>query len=185
MIIVSKALGMVEWRGIARALVATDAMVKQSPVELVYASPVCPGKFVSIINGEVSAVRNSVNAAVDMDPENVVDSLVLGTVHPSVIPALTCTAAVPASRGSLGIIETFASTAALKAGDVAAKGSQVKLLEIRLARCLGGKSLVLIQGEIAAVKSSVKQATAAVDSGLIVAVEVISSVHPALWEKLG
>lgn len=178
------ALGVVEWRGIARAIVATDAMVKSSPVELVLASPVCPGKFLSIINGEVGAVRNAVRTAVDIAPENVVDSLVLGTVHPTVIPALSGTAAAPVGRGALGIVETFASAAAVKAGDAAAKGGQVQLLEIRLARGLGGKSLVLLQGEVAAVQAAVSRATEAVDTGLIVAVEVIPSAHAALWEKL-
>lgn len=178
------ALGIVEWRGIARAIVATDAMVKSSPVDLVLSSPICPGKFVAIINGEVGAVHNAVQAATEVDPENVVDSVVLGTVHPDVIPALTGTAAIASGRRSLGIIETFASAAAVKAGDAAAKGGQVNLLEIRLARGLGGKSLVLLQGEVAAVQTAVRQATAAVDPGLIVAAEVISSMHEALWEKL-
>jgi len=178
------ALGIVEWRGIARAIVATDAMLKSSPVELVMASPVCPGKFVAVVNGEIGAVQNAVRAALDVDPENVVDSVVLGTVHADVIPALTGTAAVPAGRGALGIIETFASAAAIRAGDAAAKGGQIQLLEIRLARGLGGKSLVLLQGEVAAVKDAVKQATAVINEGLIVGVEVISSAHAALWEKL-
>jgi len=181
---VTTALGIVEWRAIARAIVATDVMVKSSPVELVLASPICPGKFVAIINGEIGSVRNAVGSAVDVDPENVVDSVVLGTVHPDVIPALTGITAAPAGRGALGIIETFASASAIKAGDAAAKGGQIHLLEIRLARGLGGKSLVLLQGEVAAVKDAVKQAAAAIDPGLIVGVEVISSAHPALWEKM-
>lgn len=178
------ALGIVEWRGVARAIVAADAMVKSSPVELVLATPVCPGKFVVIINGEVGAVSNAVRTAVDVDPENVVDSVVLGTVHADVIPALTGTAAVPAGRGALGIIETFASAAAIRAGDAAAKGGQIRLLEIRLARGLGGKSLVLLQGEVAAVKDAMEQAAAVIDPGLLVGVEVIPSVHTALWEKI-
>ncbi|MHB1042820.1 MAG: BMC domain-containing protein [Eubacteriales bacterium] len=178
------ALGIVEWRGIAKAILATDIMVKSSPVELVLAGPVCPGKFVTIVNGEIGAVRNAVRAAVDVDPENVVDSVVLGTVHSEVIPALTGTTAAPCGKEALGIIETFASAAAIKAGDAAAKGGLVKLLEIRLARGLGGKSLVLLQGEISAVKDAVNQAAAAVEPGLIVGVEVITSVHPSLWEKL-
>ncbi|SHI77699.1 BMC domain-containing protein [Desulfofundulus thermosubterraneus] len=177
-------LGMVEWRGIARGIAATDALLKSSPVELVLATPVCPGKFVTMISGEVGAVHNAVRTAVDFDSENVVDSLVLGTVHPSVVPALTGTAAVPAARGSLGVIETFACAAAIKAGDAAAKGGQVQLLEIRLARGLGGKSMVFLQGEVAAVQSAVGRAVAAVENGLIVGVEVISSLHRSLWEKL-
>jgi len=178
------ALGMVEWRGIARGIAATDALLKSSPVELVLATPVCPGKFVAMVSGEVGAVRNAVRTAVDFDSENVVDSLVLGTVHPSVVPALTGTSAVRAARGALGVIETFSCAAAIKAGDAAAKGGQVQLLEIRLARGLGGKSLVLFQGEIAAVQAAAERAVAAVENGLIVGKEVISSPHRTLWERL-
>lgn len=180
----TKALGVVEWQGIARGIAAVDALLKSSPVELVMATPVCPGKFVTMVCGEVGAVRNAVRTAAEFDAGNVVDSFVLGTVHPSVIPALTGTAANPAGRGSLGIIETFACAAAVRAGDAAAKGGQVQLLEIRLARGLGGKSLVFLQGEVAAVQAAVKRATAAVEDGLIVGVEVISSPHKALWEKI-
>ncbi|MBC7345141.1 MAG: BMC domain-containing protein, partial [Clostridia bacterium] len=62
------ALGMIEWKGIARALEAVDGMLKSSPVELIVASPVCPGKFIALISGELSAVKNSVNVGIATDP---------------------------------------------------------------------------------------------------------------------
>lgn len=178
------ALGMVEWRGIARAIVSADTMVKSSPVELIAAWPVCPGKFIAIIGGEVGAVRNAVQAAVDCDQENVVDSLVLGMVHPAVFPALSGTASVSETGGALGIIETFTSAAAILAGDSAVKGGQVQLLEIRLARGLGGKALVLLRGEISAVQAAVERAAAALEPGLAVGMAVLPNVHRTLWEKL-
>jgi microcompartment protein CcmL/EutN len=159
-------------------------MVKSAPVELVSANFICPGKFMAIVSGDMGAVRSSVRAGVDYDPENVVDSVVLGAVHEDVIPALTGTAAVPAGKGALGIIETFASSAAIKAADTAAKGGNIQLLEIRLARGLGGKTLIFLQGEVSSVRNAIKLAVGTLDPGLVLGFEVIPSAHPDLWEKL-
>lgn len=178
------ALGMIEWRGIARAIEAVDKMLKSSPVELLIASPVCPGKFVALISGELSAVKNSVNAGLAADPQNVVDSFILGTVHKSLIPALTGTGPPPDEKGALGVIETFSTSSAVLAADAAAKAAEVNLLEVRLARGLGGKSFVLVQGDVGAVRTAVSRALEQLGDRAIFDTTVIPSVHPALIHKL-
>lgn len=179
------ALGMIEWKGIARALEAVDGMLKSSPVELIVASPVCPGKFIALISGELSAVKNSVNVGIATDPQNVVDSFILGTVHKSLIPALTGTGPPPNQKGALGIIETFSASSAVLAADAAAKGADINLLEIRLARGLGGKSFVLLQGDVDAVRTALSRALEELGDETIFDTVVIPSAHPALIEKLG
>ncbi len=57
-----RSIGMIEFRSIAKAIEATDAMLKAANVELILSAPQCPGKFVSIVSGEVSAVENAVRA---------------------------------------------------------------------------------------------------------------------------
>ena len=58
----SKAIGMIEFKTTATGVTAADAMVKTSEVEIVEAQTVCPGKYIAIITGDLSAVK----AAVDM-----------------------------------------------------------------------------------------------------------------------
>ena len=53
----SKAIGMIEFKTTATGVTAADAMVKTSDVEIVEAQTVCPGKYIAIITGDLSAVK--------------------------------------------------------------------------------------------------------------------------------
>ncbi len=53
----SKAIGMIEFKTTATGVTAADAMVKTSEVEIVEAQTVCPGKYIAIITGDLSAVK--------------------------------------------------------------------------------------------------------------------------------
>ena len=59
----SKAIGMVEYKTVASGVVAADAMVKTSEVDIIEAQTVCPGKYIVIISGDLSAVRAAVDNA--------------------------------------------------------------------------------------------------------------------------
>ena len=65
----SKAIGMVEYKTVSTGMTAADNMVKTSNVEILQASTVCPGKYIVIITGELSAVRSSVDAAMKNYPK--------------------------------------------------------------------------------------------------------------------
>ena len=52
-----KALGMIEFKTVASGITATDIMLKTADVEIVQANPVCPGKYLATIAGEISSVR--------------------------------------------------------------------------------------------------------------------------------
>ena len=54
------ALGMIEVQSIPLGVNAGDAMLKAATVQLVTAQPVCAGKYIVIVTGEVSAVSESV-----------------------------------------------------------------------------------------------------------------------------
>ena len=57
----SKAIGMIEFKTTATGVTAADAMVKTSDVEIVEAQTVCPGKYIAIITGDLSAVKAAVD----------------------------------------------------------------------------------------------------------------------------
>ena len=59
----SKAIGMIEFKTTSTGVTAADAMVKTSEVEIVEAQTVCPGKYIAIITGDLSAVKAAVDAA--------------------------------------------------------------------------------------------------------------------------
>ena len=79
---------MIEFNSIARGIYTADQMVKTSNVDIVTANTVCPGKYISIVHGDVSAVENSVRMGVKVAGEYLVDQIVIPNVHSGVFPAI-------------------------------------------------------------------------------------------------
>lgn len=85
----------------------------------------------------------------------------------------------------MGVLEYFSVTASLYRADAAVKAADVTLLEVRLGTWIGGKSFVVLTGDIAAVTAGVEAgATTAENSGLLVGQVIISGLHPELFESL-
>ena len=79
----SKAIGMVEYKTVSAGITAADAMVKTSEVSIIEAQTVCPGKYIAIITGDLSAVKAAVDNAKEMHGLHLIDSFVLGNPHES------------------------------------------------------------------------------------------------------
>ena len=77
----SRAIGMIEFKTTPAGITAADAMVKTSEVEIVEAQTVCPGKYIAIITGDLSAVKAAVDTAVTTYEDKCIDSFVLGNPH--------------------------------------------------------------------------------------------------------
>jgi microcompartment protein CcmL/EutN len=178
------AVGCVESSSIARGLEAADAMLKAAQVKLLTSNPVCPGKYVTLVGGLVAEVEAAVRAGEAVAADTLVDRMVIANVHPQVLDAFSAQTA-PDRVSALGMIETFSLAAAILGGDQAAKAANVTLLEIRLARALGGKAFVLLTGEVAAVRAALDAGVAAArESGLLLGTALIPAPHPDLVRSL-
>ena len=182
----SKAIGMIEFRTVSSGITATDLMVKTVDVDIIEAQTVCPGKYISIITGELSAVRAAVENAKNSYAESHIDSFVLGNPDESIFPAIVGTTSVGvADVNSLGIIETYDASQIIVAADNAVKTADVKLIEIRLARGMCGKSYAILTGEVAAVTASVERAKDVVSlSGMFLDSSVIARPDAKLIERI-
>jgi microcompartment protein CcmL/EutN len=159
-------------------------MVKKAVVDLLEARPICPGKYLVLIGGEVGPVRESYQVGTAAAGDTLVDRLLLPNVHRSVFPALM--SATP-SRGdeALGIIETVTAAVCIVAADAAVKAADVQLLEIRLANGLGGKSFVLMEGTVADVEASVAAGVELVkQEGLLIRKVVIPQLHEQMRARI-
>jgi microcompartment protein CcmL/EutN len=178
------ALGMIELNSVAAGIEVVDIMLKTAAVKLVNAQPVCCGKYVIMVQGGVAAVKSSVDAGISILTESLVDSLVIPNIHPQVFMALACASSVE-TRDAVGVIETFSLTASILAADTAVKAADVNLIEVRLGRGLGGKSFVVMTGDVSSVKHAVEGAVKSHGSeGMIVKTVVIPSPHPDLMKAL-
>lgn len=179
-----KAIGMAEIQTVSTGIRAADLMLKTAEVEILESQPVCPGKYLILVAGHLSAVRASVDAAVAAFGPKVIGSFVLGNPHESLFPAIYGTAVIEDAR-ALGIIETFNVAAAIVAADAAAKTALVSLIELRLARGMCGKSYLLLTGDVAAVTAAIDRAKqSAGDDGMLLDSSVIPNPDKRLWDSI-
>lgn len=151
------AIGVVEVSSIPLGVLAGDQMCKTAQVTLVTAQTVCAGKYIVVVSGEVAAVKSSVSAGAANAASALVDQLIIPNVDERVITAMN--GACPAEQvQAVGVLETFSLAGAISAADIAVKTADVELIEVRLGRGMGGKSFVVITGEVAAVEASVQAA---------------------------
>jgi microcompartment protein CcmL/EutN len=113
-----KALGMIEFKTVASGITATDVMLKTAEVEVVTAGPVCPGKYIATIAGEISAVKAAIEAAEKYNSAMLIDKFLLGNPHEDVQPAI-CGSLEVKNKGAIGIIETYTAASAVVCADTA------------------------------------------------------------------
>ena len=178
-----KALGMIEFKTVASGITATDVMLKTADVEVVQASPVCPGKYLATIAGELSSVRAAIDAAEAYNPAMLVDKFVLGNPHESVQPAISGALEVQ-NKAAIGILETFTAASAVVAADTAAKTALVELVEVRLAKGMCGKSYIILTGSVSSVTAAIEKAKAGVGGGMFLDCSVIAGPDERLWDSI-
>lgn len=177
-------VGFLELNSIAKGIEAADAILKAAQVDLTFAKPVCPGKYSVLFTGEVAAVKASLDAGIAVGDAHVVDSTVIPRVHPQVIEAIN-QATEFHGHGAIGVLEFYTITAAVYGADAAVKAADVTLLDVRLGMGLGGKSYVIMAGEVAAVKASVDAGCAeGSKNGLLLSKVVIPNPRPEIFESL-
>ena len=179
----SDALALIELSSIARGHGVADAMLTRAQVNLLRADWVSPGKFLVLVDGGVAEVDEAYRAGLEAAGDRLLDRLFLPQAHLSLWPALEGEAR-PGVVDALGIVETTTVAATLLGADAAAKAAQVRLIELQLARGIGGKGFFTVTGPLAEVEAAVDAAVAVVDATVLGATEIIAAPHVDLARKL-
>lgn len=173
-------IGMVELSSIARGIEVADVILKTADVKIVVNRTICPGKYMVLFGGLVSAVSSSLDAAILHSGHNLIDKFLIPNAHPSLFPALSGVTPPPKIE-ALGIIEGFSVAGIVEAADAAAKAANVQLIEIQAAMAIGGKGFVTMTGDVAAVNAAVEAGAKLVEErGLLVDKVVIPSPCPEI-----
>ena len=177
-------IGFLELNSIAKGIEAADIIVKTADVRLIYAKATCPGKYSILFTGEVAAVRSSLEAGAAVGGGHVVDNCLIPRVHPQVIKAINL-AGAPQEKGAIGVMEFYSITASVYSADAAVKAAEVTLMDVRLGTGIGGKSFVVLTGDVAAVREAVSAGINTPNAaGMVVASVVIPNPVPELFESL-
>lgn len=179
-----KAIGMVEYKTVTKGIQATDLILKTAPVELIEAKTVCPGKYIVLLTGELSAIKTAMEKTCHTFGEDLVDQFILGNPHPSIFSAMYGTATINNPK-ALGIIETFSVASLITAADTAAKTAIVDLIELRLAKGMCGKSYCMLTGDVAAVEEAIQKAKVSTQSlGMLLDAAVITNPDRQMWAHI-
>jgi microcompartment protein CcmL/EutN len=180
------AIGVLELCSVARGVEVADAVLKEARVEMLFATPVQPGKYVMLFTGAVADVRASAARGAALAASDLVDQLVIPQVHEQIVPMLKRKGGrINGTLDAIGVVETTTVAATIASADIALKTATVDLIDVRVANGLGGKSFFTLTGEVSDVRSSVAAgARSAQERGLLAREVVIPSPHPELVRHL-
>ena len=177
----SEAIGVIEFSSIARGIGTTDKMLKAARVKLLKSSTVCPGKYVSILSGNVESLKTAMHTGRRHGGEYVLDTLEIHNTHQQLIPTIAQNNPIERME-AIGVMEFYSITSGIAAADVAAKAAAVTLVDIKIGYAIGGKGAVLLTGDLEAVNTAVQ--AACTDSDMLLQISVIARPEPCLIETL-
>lgn len=179
------AIGLLELCSVARGIEVADAILWEAQIELLFAEPVHPGKYVMLFTGSIDDVLSALRRGEEMAGSDLVDRLLIQQVHEQIEVGLRREGKINGQLDALGVVETTTVASAILAADAALKRATVDLLELRIANGLGGKSYFTLTGEVSDVRSAVMAgASLAQERGLLARDVVVPRPHPDLVRHL-
>ena len=178
------AICLIELKDVATGLVTADAMLKAAPVSVLKSGSVHNGKFLILIGGSVASVEESYHKGLSAAADAIIDRVILPDVDPTVLAAILGKRQ-KCREAALGIFETVSVASLLQAADAAVKSMAVRIVEIRLADDLGGKGLVLYNGQLEDVDEALTLSKELqTDAANVIQAQLIPNLHMELARQL-
>jgi microcompartment protein CcmL/EutN len=151
-------IGVIEFSSIADGIYCTDALLKKAPIAMIKSGTVSHGRYLIIIGGSTASVEESLNEALAVGQASRVDHTFLPDVHNAVHDAILGQR-TPITHDAVALLETDTVSANVRAADLALKGTNVRLIELRLAEYeMSGKAISLFNGELPDVQAAMELA---------------------------
>lgn len=143
------AMALLEFNTIASGVLASDLMVKRSPIALLRCGTIHPGRFLILIGGSVASTQEAYESGKEIGEAggSLSGSVFLGDIHPALHDGVLGIRK-DLTGDSLAVVETSSSPALLAAVDAAIKSTPVVLSEVRLGDDLDGHALALLSGDL-------------------------------------
>lgn len=169
------AVAILEIRSIARGYLALDALTKRAVVCVIHAEPISPGKFWIAISGGEAEVEEALSAGIAAAADAHLDHTCLPYAHDEVRRALEQGPRRLAPDGSLGVLEFSTLSSAVRAADAALKCADVALVDLHLARGIGGKGYLVLCGALPDVEASLDAGASAGGEAQLVGRELLAN----------
>ena len=148
------AIAVVEFGSIADGIYTTDAILKKAPIAMIRSGTVSGGRYLTIFGGTTGSVGESLTEALTIGAGSVLDHAFLPDVHPQVHDAMLGARTV-CEQNTVAILETDTIAANVRAAEAAVKGTEVQLVELRLAEYeMSGKAISVYSGELPEIEAA-------------------------------
>jgi len=147
-----------EFKSVSRGIMVTDSMAKSAEVNIVQAGSLCPGKYLTILDGEISALISAGKIAEEQGGRHLFSSFTISGIDQRIIEAIGGDLA-EASADAVGIIEGPYMADLINSSDIAVDSAAVDFIEYRLARGCGVNSFFVITGVLSAVNEAADNAS--------------------------
>lgn len=176
------AIAVIELGSIARGYVALDAACKRAVVHVVCAEPISPGKYWFALSGGEAEIDEALAAAVDTAGDARIDHTFLPAAHPALGPVLLAHSGgiARAELDAVGALELGSIAATVRAADAALKAAEVQLVDLHLARGIGGKGYLVLTGPLSDVEAAIDAGASAAGASWLVGREVIARPDDAV-----
>ena len=142
------AIAVIEFASIAEGIFCTDALLKKAPISMLKSGTVSRGQYLIIIGGSTAAVGESLNEALTLGQASLLDRVFLPDVHAQLHDAILGQRA-PLKQDAVAILETSTVAVNVRAAELALKGTDVNLIEMRLAEYeMSGKAVSIFNGAL-------------------------------------
>ena len=180
------AIAVVEFNSIADGIFTTDALLKKSPIAMIKSGTVSGGRYLTIFGGTTGSVGESLTEALTIGAGSVLDHAFLPDIHPAVHDAVLGTR-TGCEQEAVAILETDTIAANVRAAEAAIKGTEVALLEIRLAEYeMSGKAISVYNGELHEIEAAMNIANEMLRGrSAFTRHRIIARPHDTLTQQLG
>ena len=146
-----------EFKSVSRGIRVTDSMAKSAKINILQASTLCPGKYLTIAEGEISDLNSAENIAGSEGGRHLFSSALISNIDEKVTGAIAGKLIDPGS-GAMGIIEGPQMADLVSSSDIAVDSAPVEFIEYRLARGCGVASFYIMTGELSALTEAADNA---------------------------
>ena len=170
------AVYVVEYRSISQGIGVLDNMIKRANMSLLYANPICIGKYLICLGGDVSAIEEAQSAAEEDSGGSPMASYLLTGAHPAILGYFYNDLPKPeVLPEALGIFETRNASAGFASLDKALKSANVCVLRVWLGQQIGGKLCYVLGGSVSDIQAAIRAAQETIEDKEYVGSRVIPS----------
>ena len=151
-------LAVIEFASIADGIFCTDALLKRAPIAMIKSGTVSGGRYLIIIGGSTGSIEESLAEALAVGQASRLDHAFLPDVHSQLHDAVLGQRQ-RVMQEAVAILETDTVAANVRAAESALKGTDVRLVELRLADYeLSGKAISIYNGKLHDVEAAMEMA---------------------------